>query len=587
MATTRADNDAAFVASARSRDRYARPAAVLGCGAGAGGRVYSRLAMISSRAWPVALVIAVALALPGTALARPRVAIVPIDGDASGALQDLIVELLEDEFSIISPRQVTRALDKLELDLEMSAKQLKKLAKELDAESIIRGDLTAKGQRKLLHLRLFHKGKKILGFKVEFVSAKSPKFRDALRAKLIDRLGGEPKKKGKRVEPADESEDDLPIATKTKTKDVKGKAKKPPADEPEEEVPVAKGKDAKNKGKAKKPPADEPENEPVAVKPKSKKAKGKAKVDDDEAGDDEEDPNAGAGKRVSARGEDDDDDEDDEDVAIAVRTSRGGAPGARTANRAAVRIDFGPSMSARSLTFTSRQFEQAPKPYSNSPVPGGRVEGEIYPLAFGNPYSLLSGLGIGGEFDQTVGLNLQSTVQPGTKFPVTQSHWSVGARFRIVIGKQPTSPSVTLGGGYMTRVFKVDRSQLVNGNIIDLPDVGYAGYNVGVELRVPVMRSVALLAGGRGIFVTTTGQIQSAAQYGQARVTGGEGHAGVDIAIGSRMAVRLVGELTQLGFNFTGNGQMANNRDGDPTTIDVGGAADRYVGGTLTFGVMY
>jgi hypothetical protein len=515
----------------------------------------------------VALVIAVALLLPATVFARPRVAIVPIDGDASGALQDIIVELLEDEFSIISPRQVTRALDKLELDLEMSAKQLKKLAKELDAESIIRGDLTAKGQRKLLHLRLFQKGKKILGFKVEFVSAKSPKFREALRDKLVERLGGAAKKKVKRVEPAEEPDDELPVARTTKAK-----------------------------GKGKKPPPDEAEDEPVAkAKPKKGKSKPKAADDDEDSvgaatGDDEEDPNAGAGKgkRVAAR-KDDDDDDDDDDVAISVRAGggSGGAAGARTASRAAVRVNFGPSLSSRSLTFTSRQFEDAPKPYSNSPVPGARVSGEIYPLAFGNPYSVLSGLGIGGEFDQTMGLNLQSTVQPGTKFPVAQSHWSVGARFRLLIGKKPTSPSVTLGGGYMTRTFKVDRSQLVNGNIIDLPDVGYAGYNAGLEVRVPIMGSVALLAGGRGIFVTTTGQIQTAAQYGQAKVTGGEGHVGVDIAIGSRMAVRLVGELTQLGFNFTGNGQMANNRDGDPMTIDVGGAADRYVGGTLTFGVMY
>jgi hypothetical protein len=32
---------------------------------------------------------------------------------------------------------------------------------------------------------------------------------------------------------------------------------------------------------------------------------------------------------------------------------------------------------------------------------------------------------------------------------------------------------------------------------------------------------------------------------------------------------------------------MTNNRDGDPGTKDVGGAADRYIGGAATFGVVY
>jgi hypothetical protein len=42
-----------------------------------------------------------------------------------------------------------------------------------------------------------------------------------------------------------------------------------------------------------------------------------------------------------------------------------------------------------------------------------------------------------------------------------------------------------------------------------------------------------------------------------------------------------------MGFAFTGTGQMSNNRDGDPMTKDVGGAADRYIGGAITLGVMY
>jgi hypothetical protein len=42
-----------------------------------------------------------------------------------------------------------------------------------------------------------------------------------------------------------------------------------------------------------------------------------------------------------------------------------------------------------------------------------------------------------------------------------------------------------------------------------------------------------------------------------------------------------------MGFAFTGGAQMTNNRDGDPGSKDVGGAADRYIGGAFTFGVLY
>ncbi len=516
-----------------------------------GRRVYSWLAMI--RALAVAIGVAV-LTLWGSALAlaKPRVAIVTFDGDSQGALQDIVIELLDGDVSLVGTRQVTKAMDKLELDSDMSGKQLKKLAKELEADSIIRGDVSGgKGSRKILHLRLFVNGKRVKGFKIEFGSAKSKKFKTALHDKLLEKLGLESTSAGGDEEVA---------------------AEPPPK------------KKKKKKGDDEEVTAESTGEEEPAEPPKKKKKKGDdAEEGSDEAptGADDEDPNAG--KTTAARGDDD----EEIDGETTVDTNVAEPMAARSANRAAVRVDLGPSLTARSLTFSSRNFEEAPRPYSNPAVPGARVEGELYPLAFAKPHSIIGGLGIGGEIDQTLSLSVQSTVQMGTKFPVTQKHYGVGPRVRIVFGHKVTSPSVTLSAGYTSRTFKVDRSKLVDGNIIDLPDVGYKGYNAGLALRFPVMAKVAIIAAGRGIFVTTTGAIQTAEQYGQAKVSGGEGMAGVDITIGKRIGVRVVGEMTQMGFAFTGTGQMANNRDGDPSTKDVGGAADRYLGAALTLGVMY
>lgn len=501
----------------------------------------------------LSLAIGVALLLPTVADAKPRVALAPIEGDSNGAIEDMVAELLDGDYSVSGPSQVRRKIDQLGLDEKMSEKDLKKLANELDAEAIVRGDVSSSGKHKVLHVRLFVNGKRVKGFKVEFASTRSEKVKSALKDKLLEKLGGGStdaveEKPVKKKKAADEET----------TSDDAGAA---------DETPVKKK-------------TDDAASDDAGSDEKPTKRK---KTADDASADDADDPMAGKKSKKTASA-----DEDDEEVSASFTPSHGGASELHSANRAAVRVDFGPSASSRSLTFTSRNFEQAPKPYKNAIVPGGRIAGDIYPLAFGNPNGIAAGIGVGGNYDKTIGLKLRSTAQLGTQFPVDQSHWSIGLRFRIAFGSKPTSPTVTLRGGLFHRKFEVDRSELQMGNVIDLPDVMYVGYDPGVDMRFPLgTKYVSLILGGEAYLVTNTGGIQKLDSYGQARVTGGEGYGGLDISVTSRVAVRLVGEASQLGFAFTGNGEQANNRDGDPTTKDVGGAADRTVGGSLTVGVVY
>jgi len=479
----------------------------------------------------------VALLLCGTAVAKPRVAVVAFDGDDSGAVHEVVSELLDGDYQVSASRQVTRTIDKLGLDTEMSDKDLKKLANELEVDAIVRGDLSKSGKRKLLHVRLFVNGKKVRGFKVEFASAQSEKFKAALKDKMDEKLAASGGKK-------------KVVADTDDTKPTKRNA-------------------------------DDEEAEPAEVKADSgDDASGDKSADEDKpaADNDEDKPN----KRVATA------DVDDEEVGVSksIDLEKSSASG-RSANKLAIRVDVGPSLSARTLKFNSRAFEQAPQTYQNSPVGGMRVGGELYPFAFGNPNSFLAGIGFAGHYDQTLKLNLQSTAQPGTKFPVTQKHWGVGARIRIAFGKSAKAPTVTLGGGYFHRMFKVDRKLLMEGNIIDLPDVFYRGYDPGLEFRIPIIKQVALLFGGQALLVTSTGQIQQLYSYGQAKVTGGQGMAGIDVVIANRVALRITGEAAQIGYKFTGNGEQTYNRDLDPTTPDIGGASDRYLGGAATLSVLY
>lgn len=479
--------------------------------------------------------------LASSALAKPKVALVAFEGDANGTISEVLADLLDGDYAVAGSRQVSRTLDKLGLDTELSEKDLRKLANELEVDAIIRGDLSKSGKRKLLHVKLFVNGKKVRGFKVEFASHKSAKFKSMLKDKMDEKLAIEPKKK--RSEPAESAFDDEdPVGGKKRTK-------KSSAFDRDETRADRDDEDSESRDRR----------------------------DDDEDSDDEDRPR----KRTSAA-------IDDEEIGVGSRVELGSkSSSGRNANVLAVRLDVGPSVSSRRLVFNSREFEEAPKPYENNPVGGMRVGGELYPFSFINPHGILAGIGFAGHYDQTLKLNLQSTAQPGTKFPVAQKHWSVGARIRIAFGRSARAPTVTLGGGYFHRVFKVDRSLLMEGNIIDLPDVFYRGFDPGLEFRIPIIKQLAFVAGGQALLVTNTGQIQQLYSYGQAKVTAGQAHAGLDIVIANRVALRLSGEYAQFGYDFTGNGEQTYNRDNDPSTPDVGGASDRFVGGSATLAVLY
>jgi len=504
-----------------------------------------------------ALAIAIGVVLPALALAKPKVAVVQFDGDSNGQVQDVVADLLEEDYAVTGPKQVNRALNKLGFEADMTDKQLKKLANELEADAIVRGDLSQSGKRKLLHVRLFLNGKRIRGFKVEFASVKSEKFKDALKTKMLEKLSGEEKpvakkKKGEEAaEPAADEED--PTASK------KGKKKK----KGEEDVAAA---------------------EPTEKAETKKKKKGEEEESGEATGDEEKtDEDDAKAKKRTARADGDTDEVDNElteGVEVEPKSQRG-------PNVPAVRLDVGGSGSTRSLRFNSRPFEEAPNPYSNSLVGGARVAGELYPLAFGNPYRLIAGLGIGGHYDQTLKLGLRSTAQPDTEFPVTQRHWSVGLRIRIAFGSRPTSPTLTLGGGYFQRMFVVDRSQLMAGNILDLPDIVYKGFDPGLEVRIPIIRAVAFVFGGKAMLVTSAGPIQQPDSYGQAKVTAAEVMVGADIMFTRIIGMRLIAEGSQYGFAFTGNGEQARERDHDPSQVDVGGAADRYLGFAGSITVLY
>lgn len=457
----------------------------------------------------------------GSAVAKSKIAIAPIDGDDDDEMADALETAIDgSELDVTGTRSTGRMLDRLGYDTDLTSKQAKKLSAELDVDAVLVGSLDSRGGHKVLHFYVYVRGKKTRGFTVTFNNARSDRFKLMLREKLVDKIENPD---GARASRGDDNDDD----------------------------------------------EDEVERKPKKKRKKHKK-KRVAHRDDDEESEDED-----------AGDEEADDEEAGED---GVRARASGCP----ANRVALRFDLGVSVQNRSLAFTSRKnnFPQAPSPYSNAPVPGGRFDVELYPLAFGNPDSFAAGLGLAAAFDRTFSLTLSTSDEPGVPVAATQQQWSAGVRLRIPFGGART-PSMTLAGDYGVRSFTTDRGGLMDPSSLDLPDTKYTFVAGGLDLRFPLAGTVALVAGGRAIGVLDAGPIQQPEQYGQARVFGVQANAGLDIVLRGRYAIRLTGELSQFGFAFVGNGAMTNARDNDPTSKDVGGAADRSIGGAATFGILY
>lgn len=473
------------------------------------------------------------VARPAVASAKPKIALTAIDGDESGSVGDAVTEALDgDDLTVISQRVVNKAVDKLGLDSEMTEKQAKKLAGEVEADAIVIAKLDKDGGHKRLHFKLYVHGKKARGFKVMFNNAKSDRFKAKLRDKMVMKIAGETGGGG---------------------------------GDDEEETPKGKGKDSD-------------EEDPLTTK-KDKKVSKKAKGGD-EADEEEEDSGKKKKKRTASR-------EDDEDDELGVSASLS-STSKHSANRVAARLDLGVSFKNRQLLYNSRaDFPEGPKPFKVQPVPGARFEAELYPLAFANPKSIAAGLGIAAEYDKTILLTLRTTDEPNVPVKANQQAYSIGARLRFVLGSTETSPSITLGAGYGKRRFTTDRSGLMDTNSLDIPETNYTTIDPGLAIRIPLIKQLALTFGGRALIITDAGPVQQPTSYGRAKVFGAWAQGGIDIVLGNRFAIRLVGEFQQVGFAFTGTGDKARNRDNDPDTKDVGGMSDRSIGGSATLAVLY
>lgn len=470
------------------------------------------------------VVVAIVLGTCTAVWAQKLVAVAKVDGDRDGSVTAAVVSALDREFKVISPKAVERSAE--QMDVAIDDQQAPRLIADLEADALVMGSVEKTSEGQKLQLRVFPLGarKSRSAWIIYAGRPKAEKVQTGVRTAVATILAAA------QAESAKEEPEETPARTRQ---------------EKDDEDPL-------NRGKVFRPVTGRPGKSRFA-----ERTGAEAPV--------AEDPPARDDKvRL--------DDEPEVDVGLGAEELA-----AKRALASPARVSAGPSVSTRSLEFNHRAFDQAPKDYKGKGVvPGVRVQGEVYPLGFSGK-GALAGLGVGFKLDHTFGLKITTN---GMRYGTVVRNYGVDLRYRL--GGKRTKPSMTLAAGYARRTFMVARGTAA----VDLPDVDYQMLAPGIGFRLP-SGSVAFFGDARVLLVSSAGAIEKTNSYGPATITAFEVDAGLELTLNQRLALRLTGDLALLGYAFKGTGDLSNNRDQDATTKDVGGAADRYIGGALTVAVSY
>jgi len=159
--------------------------------------------------------------LTGVALAKPTIAVAPIEGDSGNKVADVVAEVAGENARVIGPDKTEKARDRLGMSSELDRKDLTKLRAKLDADFIISGKLDKDGKTKTLELGVTAKGRKTQKFTLTFKNADSDKFKNELREELGKRTtgdGGEPEDDEPKRLSNDDDDDDQEKKKKKKKK---------------------------------------------------------------------------------------------------------------------------------------------------------------------------------------------------------------------------------------------------------------------------------------------------------------------------------------------------------------------------------
>jgi len=568
----------------------------------------------ASSAWRLAawcaLALLIVVAWPGHALAgRKRLVVLELTGPKAEQFQRDLEKALKKKHSVVSRKKWQAAADELGA-VKLTDKNVQRIAGQINVDGVIVGKVEKRGSRYLVHLQLRAGASGKVIAKPEIVERQAglgAEGRDTIDEELMPIIDDLPAL-GSDDEDDDEDVDDRPAKVRGKGKPSKGKIRDDDAVDDDDrggrsgwgrgrnrddddadleldddEAPVAKVKGKsqgktppKGKGKVKAPPpddddaVDEDEDDDRAGRGRGR-GRGRDDADSDDARDDEDDD------RVADRDDEDDRDDrrDDDDDDERER----GAP--HVGDRPALDLAAGLSFTGRRLSFTTNLTANAPQGYQGAPVPGLRITADAFPLALNKQNrSFTRNLGVQVLFDRV--LKISSTLnKDGMSYtlPTVEQHLAFG-----VVYRHPVSKQLSIEGSlrFNKRKFVIDKGPAPMPTDVDIPNTDYSYIDPGVGLGYAIAPKMAIGADARFLFITSTGEMSQADQYGGATVTGVDLQANFDYKVAPKWLVRASAGFATIGFAFKGNGDLTNNRDGDATSVDVSGARDSYFGGSAT-----
>src|SRR4051812_327381 len=129
------------------------------------------------------------LAVSATAWGKPKVAIVPLDGDDDNETGQMVAAAVDgSDLTVMGPKTVSKKMTKIGIGDDPDPKELRKLEKSLGVVALISGKLEKSGKAKKLHLEVYVHGKPKNGFTVDFKKA-SAKLKRSIHDKIVEKVG--------------------------------------------------------------------------------------------------------------------------------------------------------------------------------------------------------------------------------------------------------------------------------------------------------------------------------------------------------------------------------------------------------------
>ncbi|MBV8759342.1 MAG: hypothetical protein JO257_18790 [Deltaproteobacteria bacterium] len=476
------------------------------------------------------LVLAMLAASP--ALAKPKAAVAPLDGDDDAKVTKVVADAAGDHAKVTSPDRVAKAMDNLSITT-FKTRDLKKLRSNLEVDVIIHGAVTKDGGKKHLALTISGKGKQKEMVELDYKSTKT------LRKQLSSALG---KKLDAAAGGGDDNEaDDDDDAPKRPFADKASDDDKPKKHDDDEDKPKKHASD--DEDRPKKHASDDD-------RPRKRTADADVRKHSD---DDDDRPR----KRKHHRGDD-----DDEDV-----------PAKNEITQAAAWVDAGGNFTRHTLKWAGAGTMKPPG--VGTAAGAAAVEGELYPFS-SDPKTKGAGVGLYGDFSYAMGLGI-AVPGAGVTAPIKQEHYQIGARYRLAAGQS----SIAFGASYWRRTYTADRSKLMMPTQLDTPDIDYTAVAPGVLARIAAAPKVGVVLGVDVPLMLDGGPIVKAASYGAATILAADVLAGLQILVAPHFALQLRGDLNYESFTFAAKAQSG------AATRGVSSATEMNYGVTATIGVLY